>query len=490
MDSEDTNTSAAPSASTEWPVSNEGSGNTRTVSARRRQFKRSHHSKTTNGCLTCKKRHVKCDENKPECIRCTTSGRECEGYVARKVWIFESSREREARSILEAAADRLAVTIAAPLTTSELATDLERWNFQYFCEVTVPTVARWSFFTDGQDFWTGFGYQYARSIPAVQHLAVALASRHRDTASGTTENSLLASRQYGKSLSRLTRSGEAISVDTVLVCCILNIIYEYMDPDGAVHRAFSHQEAALRIFRDPATKWTPVTRAIISNTQRMEAGAFLFTAPVILPGAEGIATFSWHDSPILPEMFSNLTDIQRTFFEIFRWHYLRSVTYPSWDRHCPGFLQLLDLFSRWHTMLLEYVSGGNGDSGRRPLPVAQTMLVQFRMVYSALWYSVNDQRSKHQRSDHVHLVDLSSPDRFTVRVPVKSDPTQIGHRASTDSGGQVDRKQIGIWPALKTVHSPGASPYVALTIYADPSLQDGLQDEEESRAAHFDTGTS
>lgn len=36
------------------------------------------HKKSRAGCLTCKRRHVKCDETRPNCIPCSTSHRECE----------------------------------------------------------------------------------------------------------------------------------------------------------------------------------------------------------------------------------------------------------------------------------------------------------------------------------------------------------------------------------------------------------------------------
>ncbi|AEO66218.1 uncharacterized protein THITE_2143833 [Thermothielavioides terrestris NRRL 8126] len=37
------------------------------------------HKKSRAGCLECKRRHVKCDEQRPKCIICTLSGRDC-GY--------------------------------------------------------------------------------------------------------------------------------------------------------------------------------------------------------------------------------------------------------------------------------------------------------------------------------------------------------------------------------------------------------------------------
>ncbi|KAL2349610.1 hypothetical protein BJ546DRAFT_725193 [Cryomyces antarcticus] len=38
-------------------------------------------AKVKTGCITRKIRHVKCDERKPECSRCTGTGRRCDGYT-------------------------------------------------------------------------------------------------------------------------------------------------------------------------------------------------------------------------------------------------------------------------------------------------------------------------------------------------------------------------------------------------------------------------
>lgn len=42
--------------------------------------RRATHAKARTGCLTCKKRRVKCDEAKPHCARCIKSGHRCAGY--------------------------------------------------------------------------------------------------------------------------------------------------------------------------------------------------------------------------------------------------------------------------------------------------------------------------------------------------------------------------------------------------------------------------
>ncbi|RSM13194.1 hypothetical protein CEP52_002046 [Fusarium oligoseptatum] len=43
--------------------------------------KRAFHPRKRTGCITCKIRRVRCDEQKPSCNRCLSTGRKCDGYV-------------------------------------------------------------------------------------------------------------------------------------------------------------------------------------------------------------------------------------------------------------------------------------------------------------------------------------------------------------------------------------------------------------------------
>ncbi|KIV95762.1 hypothetical protein PV10_03377 [Exophiala mesophila] len=53
------------------------------------------HTKTFSGCWTCRERHVKCDETKPLCTRCSRGGFECQGYGIKLVWVDPNTQERE-----------------------------------------------------------------------------------------------------------------------------------------------------------------------------------------------------------------------------------------------------------------------------------------------------------------------------------------------------------------------------------------------------------
>ncbi|KAG8159307.1 hypothetical protein KVR01_010968 [Diaporthe batatas] len=53
---------------------------TRPASTQDMTRKRACTSKVRTGCITCKERHVKCDEAKPACLRCAQAGHVCRGY--------------------------------------------------------------------------------------------------------------------------------------------------------------------------------------------------------------------------------------------------------------------------------------------------------------------------------------------------------------------------------------------------------------------------
>ena len=46
--------------------------------------KRASRPKVRTGCISCKARHVKCDERKPSCLRCEKAKQPCGGYVSRE----------------------------------------------------------------------------------------------------------------------------------------------------------------------------------------------------------------------------------------------------------------------------------------------------------------------------------------------------------------------------------------------------------------------
>ncbi|KAE9381146.1 hypothetical protein N431DRAFT_505432, partial [Stipitochalara longipes BDJ] len=61
---------------------------------------RAYHHKTRTGCSICKIRRLKCDETKPECLRCVRYWGHCEGYAQPRKWVDSTSENRECMPVL------------------------------------------------------------------------------------------------------------------------------------------------------------------------------------------------------------------------------------------------------------------------------------------------------------------------------------------------------------------------------------------------------
>lgn len=63
--------------------------------------KKKHHAKSRHGCISCKKRHLKCDEGRPGCTRCIKDFGKCEGYQTPRTWLFEPDPPRDSTVALD-----------------------------------------------------------------------------------------------------------------------------------------------------------------------------------------------------------------------------------------------------------------------------------------------------------------------------------------------------------------------------------------------------
>ncbi|PMD32001.1 hypothetical protein L207DRAFT_387679, partial [Hyaloscypha variabilis F] len=112
------------------------------------QFRRAH-SKTRTGCVVCKIRRVKCDEIKPDCKKCTSTGRKCEGYEKAK-----PPRGQACNSSTNTSG--LYMIVGLPMNT------LHSRQLSHIPGHFEP------------HFWNHIILQSSHSFPAVQHALVAL----------------------------------------------------------------------------------------------------------------------------------------------------------------------------------------------------------------------------------------------------------------------------------------------------------------------------
>lgn len=122
------------------------------------------HSKSKNGCIVCKIRRIKCDESRPHCKRCISTGRKCD---------YESSRPDDSsyirRTSLASKEESVHFTAERALSTPN-APARERRAFEFFVLRVTPALAG---FLDA-DFWSAVVLQLSRSHTVVWDAVMAI----------------------------------------------------------------------------------------------------------------------------------------------------------------------------------------------------------------------------------------------------------------------------------------------------------------------------
>ncbi|KAH8691984.1 hypothetical protein BGW36DRAFT_386741 [Talaromyces proteolyticus] len=216
------------------------------------ELQRAPQPKTKSGCLTCKR--VKCDEAKPNCLRCSSTGRKCDGY-----------QKSSPRSLFR---DYQLPLYSLPgLVRSE--NDRETRSFQYFYERTVPSLAGYC----GSAFWNRLVLQVSQHEKSVWHALVALGALHENFEKNEDGPATQLIRQtqdsfaiqeyvaairallnvsdnldFNPSTPAFTSSAMNLTVDVCLVSCILFVCFEILS--GHYVSAINHIRSGMKILRE------------------------------------------------------------------------------------------------------------------------------------------------------------------------------------------------------------------------------------------------
>ncbi|KFZ07625.1 hypothetical protein V501_06273, partial [Pseudogymnoascus sp. VKM F-4519 (FW-2642)] len=209
--------------------------------------------KVKTGCKTCKLRGVKCDEAKPICRRCISTGRTCDGYG---IWggggnaygsvsrITNSSRPPRSLPLTTITTTTITTSTctASPLTSTRTlppllgaTTQHEHRAFEYFLHRTsrkLPGIF-------DSPFWSTLVFQASACDPAVLHALIALGAV--DLGKATRELACVAERvrgyervalvQYNKAIVSLGvhfRRGGGDARRVALITCMLFICIELL----------------------------------------------------------------------------------------------------------------------------------------------------------------------------------------------------------------------------------------------------------------------
>lgn len=223
-------------------------------------------------------RHVKCDELKPACSRCTKSGRQCDGYAL--------DGRRPAQDPIQIvhwqpnslALRRMSVDIAGNKE--------ERRAFHFFRHNSAPDLP--GFFESG--FWSQLVLQASHAEPSVRHAVIALGSMHETMQHEDLELSKtgkacnpFALQQCNKAIGHLNQylcSNQQHSNEMLLISCAIFICFESLQ--GNYESALSHLSSGLAIFR----RWQT------QNAKTLQSGTAASSEPQQGVDSEVIQMFS------------------------------------------------------------------------------------------------------------------------------------------------------------------------------------------------------
>ena len=189
---------------------------------------------------------MKCDEEKPSCLKCRSTGRTCDGYLTQ-----ESHQNN--------AFQRQQITNTGTMTIGRnpyvgiIGNDQERRGFKFFQFQTAQELAS----ALDLSSWDHFMLQASHSNPAVLHAAIALGAlveRFQINSVLTTDNAQannrhdFACRQYYKAVTQLRMqlcNDKEHSVDFILMSCFLFVCFEFLQGNDA--GALMHLRSGLEI---------------------------------------------------------------------------------------------------------------------------------------------------------------------------------------------------------------------------------------------------
>ncbi|KAF2676600.1 hypothetical protein K458DRAFT_321604 [Lentithecium fluviatile CBS 122367] len=224
-------------------------------------------AKVKTGCITCKLRHVRCDEGKPACLKCTNSGRKCDGYAP--VRAAQSKSSSPEGSIISQCSNPM---------VSEAGENVRYLEFYHHCAGTTLS----SKFDEG--FWSRTTLQLAQSEPSIRHALIALGYLNKiepgslkHARSGFSANSQHETlfRHYNKALGSLVMrmTEPSYTPEIGLVACLLFVCIEFIR--GDYHTAFTHLQSGLKLlFQSPQN--TMIQHNLVSMFNRTMTAALLY----------------------------------------------------------------------------------------------------------------------------------------------------------------------------------------------------------------------
>ncbi|GAM43425.1 hypothetical protein TCE0_050r18226 [Talaromyces pinophilus] len=230
-------------------------------------------------------RKVKCDEQKPQCQKCISTGRVCDGYPTQP----------------PTRTHRSGLLLAVPMTRY-LKTEDDHRAFQQFVNF-VPVLTNFA----STELWNTYILQMSHAEAAIQHIILAvghLLSTHTPTSDETIipkeRKQQMIYHHYGKALHSLANNSNP-DVNIVLLSCLIFCLFEELQ--GNCYPAIQHVVAGRDIIwkhirtRKPSTRsdnlasikassgWNPLLAQLLQVYKRLETHVAVLEARALNPVA-------------------------------------------------------------------------------------------------------------------------------------------------------------------------------------------------------------
>ncbi|KAH7317769.1 hypothetical protein BKA65DRAFT_515167 [Rhexocercosporidium sp. MPI-PUGE-AT-0058] len=275
--------------------------------------------KSRNACIVCKIRHVKCDETKPFCTRCTSTGRKCDGYAPSKTAKSEFWK-RDLIHVLPRQPERHR-DLAAPVPHNPFV-DLqgsynERRSFHYFrARNMAESPGNFEPY-----FWERIVLQLSHKYPPVKQSLLALSAiyEEHERNSGKVESSIarysaVALQQYSKAVRELAAYLATGEQDTTvaLISCLIFVWIEFLQ--GDLETGIRHLKSGLRIISgQTSSQLVPLSQEVKDINASLDRSFARLQIQAEIHGGFPVdfpkltKTSAKHSAPV-PRSFNNIFD--------------------------------------------------------------------------------------------------------------------------------------------------------------------------------------
>ena len=410
------------------------------IRARRR------HHKSTNGCNACRRKHLKCDERKPACLRCILAAADCK-YGTPRIRLFPAA------SVLPVAGN------AQPVQPSSAYRDpSERRALLWFTEKLLPGIT--GFTAQTGTFWRSLLPRLSETEPSIRHILIAIASKHeglRELSPRGAELTPVCARHHSLALQHLMRSDIRVKSDVLLVSCVALSFFERMrDPFAMEGRCSDFVSAGLKILRERRTNpratgdgdgSTLISDFLEPMFFQMELMLSMFAKPdyLVYPDLEKM-----HSSQLkIPAAFTDLRAARHAFFQIISRRYNAIYSGLEWTQSSVAFQEIRMLLAKWLTALDAYLamlcSKDTAEYDRAYFLREQTCLLIGGLLYCA--------RAEVPIKCFCHpiIANFSSPLRLSITIQIHGKTKVNLSGVNTGTPAKIKDPELSLWPHARCV---------------------------------------